>query len=802
MSNPSRPDPAAKQATGGLDGSDPAVLGRYRLISKIASGGMATVFLATASGPGGFEKVFALKRIHPHLADESDFVDMFLDEARIASRIHHSNVCQVFDFGEADGTYYLAMEYLLGESLARIAKTVRRSKVDFDDSRHVMLCVKVVADACEGLHAAHELKARDGQSLGVVHRDVSPQNLFITYDGNVKVVDFGIARASDRVHHTAAGQVKGKFSYMAPEQARGKDMDRRADVWALGVVLWEMMTLRRLFRRESTVETLASMLNDPIPPPSTHRPDIAPELDAIVLKALERDMDRRYATARDLGRDLVRFAGSTGLPAGMADLADWMERLFPGGRQKAHDRLDMVQRGEADGTVVTVTPVYHQESSESEIQSVDSARLRQAPSAPPLGAPAAPAPAPWIAAPPPAARAPSEPALQRAQAQVPWPDAGPTREVRGKAAPAAGLVPARGTPPRSAPAAPVSRAAAPVAAPAPVTRAAPIPEPWPMAPAAPSARESDPWPMAPTEPGAALGPAPMDAFPVGPGPQQVEAIPVTLEAPFPGLDDEDEAPTQAAVGAMLRPQVLRPAPRRRGLVLSLGALVVVLTLVFAMVLGWVLVREPEQTASTTDAQGEAQGPGSARDRERNPTAPLVPPSEGLATGPDPGQAGESQGSGQSGQDDQGAEDPGVDVTPEEPASQLTAAELSRMRQEQRREREQQREQQQREQQSEQQQREQQQREQQQREQQQREQQQQAAAVPGATGRVVVFTPGGWANVYDDAGRFLGQSPVTVTLSAGAHRLQIRPFGQPPARRVRVDVPAGGTANVRFPVAAQ
>ncbi|MEM9190368.1 MAG: protein kinase [Myxococcota bacterium] len=356
-------------------------LGRYTLVSQIASGGMATVFLATAKGPGGFEKVFAVKRIHPHLAEQEDFVNMFLDEARIASRIHHSNCCQVFDFGQADGTYYIAMEYLLGEALAKIMKATRKREELFKTLRYPMLAVKVVADACEGLHAAHELKGRDGEYLNVVHRDISPQNLFVTYEGNVKVVDFGIASASDRVHQTSAGQVKGKFSYMAPEQSRGSAIDRRADVFALGVVLWELLTLRRLFRRETTVETLTAMLNEPIVPPSTVASYVPKALDTIVLKALARDPDDRYESAREFGRDLVRFAGRTGQPAGMADLADWMDTLFPDGRNETNEMVAAAQRGDFDRTMIVTEAELEQ--SNSQLESVPAiAGVMSAPSSP------------------------------------------------------------------------------------------------------------------------------------------------------------------------------------------------------------------------------------------------------------------------------------------------------------------------------------------------------------------------------------------------------------------------------------
>jgi serine/threonine-protein kinase len=225
----------------------PERIGRYELCFELASGGMASVYLARAEGSPGFEKLVALKRIHPHLADERGYVEMFLDEARIASRITHANVCSVFDFGESDGEYFIAMEYLVGEPLSRVQ---RRVVVNAEQRTSPLLparMARIIADACEGLHAAHELRDASGESLNVVHRDVSADNLFITYDGAAQVVDFGIAHARQRLHQTEAGQVKGTFPYMAPEQMTAAVVDRRVDVWALGAVLWELLALRRLF---------------------------------------------------------------------------------------------------------------------------------------------------------------------------------------------------------------------------------------------------------------------------------------------------------------------------------------------------------------------------------------------------------------------------------------------------------------------------------------------------------------------------------------------------------------------------
>ncbi|HEY8432973.1 MAG TPA: serine/threonine-protein kinase, partial [Sandaracinaceae bacterium] len=321
-------------------------LGRYEMGAEIASGGMATVYLARMSGAAGFEKLVALKRVHPHLAKEPAFVDMFLDEARIASRIQHPNVCQVFDFGEADGEYFIAMEFLVGETLAKVQRAIASSPL-LHDPRRPFIAVRLIADACEGLHAAHELRGRDGELINVVHRDVSPQNLFVGYDGHVKVVDFGIASASDRLHQTSSGTVKGKFAYMAPEQARGKRVDRRADVFALGVVLWELLAFQRLFRRDTPAETLVALMSETIVPPSKISPLAPPELDPIVLRALERDPDQRYPTARELGRDLVRAAGRIGDAVDRAEVCEWMEKLFPDGKRRHAILLESARWGEA-----------------------------------------------------------------------------------------------------------------------------------------------------------------------------------------------------------------------------------------------------------------------------------------------------------------------------------------------------------------------------------------------------------------------------------------------------------------------
>ncbi|MGB5350296.1 MAG: protein kinase, partial [Polyangiales bacterium] len=316
------------------------------------AGGMATVYLARVDGAPGFEKLVALKRIHRHLAKEKRYVDMFLDEARIASRITHPNVCSVFDFGQADGEYYIAMEYLVGESLSRLCGKVARNPAQ---RRHPLLPIRmarVIADACEGLHAAHELKDANGELLHVVHRDISPSNLFVTFDGSVQVVDFGIASARHRIHHTATGQMKGTFAYMAPEQLAAKPIDRRVDIWSLGVSLWEMLALKRLFRRDTTANAVHAILYDKLVPPSVHRPQVTEELDAIVMKALERDPKNRWQTTREMGRALREFLGAQSAIVGTAELSDWMNVVFPEGEARKSQLMEIARM--ADAPVPTI----------------------------------------------------------------------------------------------------------------------------------------------------------------------------------------------------------------------------------------------------------------------------------------------------------------------------------------------------------------------------------------------------------------------------------------------------------------
>jgi serine/threonine-protein kinase len=299
---------------------------------------MATVHLGRMAGIAGFEKLVAVKTIHHHLAVERRFVEMFLDEAQIASQINHPNVCTVFDFGETDGTYYMAMEYLVGESLHEAMEAILALDDEATYRTFPLYAARILAEASEGLHAAHELSGPRGQSLGVVHRDVSPQNLMVTYEGAVKVTDFGCAKAIHRVSQTATGTLKGKVGYAAPEAMKMGAVDRRADVWGLGVVLWESLTLDRLFRRETDVQTALAVLQDPIPYAAEGRSWVPAPLADIAARALSRDPDARYATAREMGKDLRRFLIRSGYSVESAELGDFMRQIFPGGVEH-HRRL-------------------------------------------------------------------------------------------------------------------------------------------------------------------------------------------------------------------------------------------------------------------------------------------------------------------------------------------------------------------------------------------------------------------------------------------------------------------------------
>ncbi len=275
-------------------------IGKYVVKHKLAEGGMAEIYLATATGPEGFEKEVVIKRVRSFLADDEGFVGMFIAEARLASRLNHANVVQIFDFDKHEDSYYLAMEYVRGCSLWELRKRCREKGV----SMPPVLVAHIGAQVAAGLHYAHRLKGADGAPLHLVHRDVTPHNVLLSFDGAVKLTDFGIAKAGNKL--TQPGMLKGKFAYMSPEQSRGEELDARTDTFALGVVLWEMLTGGRLFDGDSELAVLRAVQESVIAPPARLNPDVPAELDEVVSMALARNPEERFQTAGEMERALAQ----------------------------------------------------------------------------------------------------------------------------------------------------------------------------------------------------------------------------------------------------------------------------------------------------------------------------------------------------------------------------------------------------------------------------------------------------------------------------------------------------------------
>ncbi len=298
---------------------------RYTVLAELAHGGMAAVY-AVGRSTGHFNKLLAMKVMLPHLVSEKQFVDMFVDEARIAAHVQHPNVVQVFDVGDHKGTPYMVMEYLSGQSLSTVRRRIQLSAGEV---------LELLARAAEGLHAAHETRDRSGELLNIVHRDVSPQNIHVSYDGSVKVVDFGIAAASGRITQTRTGEVKGKLSYAAPEQLRPKrEVDRRLDIWAMGVIAWEMLSGKRLFKGETDADTMYNVLNK-IPAPLGGK--IPAEVAELVASCLERNVDLRPTTAAELAR--VFGSAASRLGADRGELAARVSSAFAEQRAVEEERI-------------------------------------------------------------------------------------------------------------------------------------------------------------------------------------------------------------------------------------------------------------------------------------------------------------------------------------------------------------------------------------------------------------------------------------------------------------------------------
>ena len=314
--------------------------GKYKLDTRLAVGGMAEVFLARQTGPAGFEKQLVVKRILPQFAGDESFVEMFLDEGRLAAQLAHPNIVQIFELGEAEGSYYIAMEHIHGESLADLMDRAVELRVSFP--HHYV--ARIVASVCAGLDYVHHFADVRGNPLGLVHRDVSPDNVLVSYNGAVKMIDFGVAKAITNRTKTQSGTVKGKFCYMSPEQIMGQEIDGRADVFGVGILLYEATTGTKPFGDDNGLLTVSAIINDTPRSPRSLRPDYPVELEAIVLKALEKDPERRYARAREMQRDLEHFIQTHASYVGSSELGGLVRRLRRGDRED----LDWIRALHAD----------------------------------------------------------------------------------------------------------------------------------------------------------------------------------------------------------------------------------------------------------------------------------------------------------------------------------------------------------------------------------------------------------------------------------------------------------------------
>jgi eukaryotic-like serine/threonine-protein kinase len=342
----------AEQSSADYRGS----LGRYALYGEIAAGGMATVHLARLLGPVGFARTVAIKRLHPHLAKDPEFVAMFLEEARLAARVRHPNVVATLDVVSDDGELFLVMEYVAGESLSRLVRKARE-RGELVPPKYV---VGIMSGALEGLHSAHDAKSEKGQPLGLVHRDVSPQNVHVGTDGVPRLLDFGIAKATNRVQETRTDQIKGKVAYMSPEQLAKGAIDRRADVYSASVVLWETLTGQRLFKADDVPSLVYAIINEEVQPPSSIVPDLPPGLDAIVMKGLSREADDRWSSAREMAAALEQALA----PAPAREIGEWVHSV-------AGDALDwrqeLVDRIES-ATSSSIPPPLRRDSPSSPIE--------------------------------------------------------------------------------------------------------------------------------------------------------------------------------------------------------------------------------------------------------------------------------------------------------------------------------------------------------------------------------------------------------------------------------------------------
>jgi hypothetical protein len=330
----------------------PIPFGKYYLLERINVGGMAEVFKAKTFGVEGFERLLAVKRILPNIAEDEEFIAMFIDEAKIAVQLQHANIAQIFDLGKVEDSYFIALEHVHGKDLRSIFDRLRGK----GEVMPIQQACHVIMQVCEGLDYAHNKRDAQGRELHLVHRDISPQNVLIGYEGEVKLIDFGIAKAAGKASKTQAGILKGKFGYMSPEQVRGLPIDRRSDIFSMGIVMYELLTNERLFVGESDFSTLEKVRNVEIMPPSSYNKKIPAELERIVLKVLAKDPEDRYQNAIDLHDDLQAFLHKIGEFYSRKDLAAWMKKMFAVEIEEDSAKLEQYRLLTAPGDAAPPSP--------------------------------------------------------------------------------------------------------------------------------------------------------------------------------------------------------------------------------------------------------------------------------------------------------------------------------------------------------------------------------------------------------------------------------------------------------------
>ena len=340
----------------------PKRFGKYTLLRKLATGGMAELFLALQKSVAGFEKLIVIKRILPAMNSDKAFIDMLLHEARIAATLSHPNIVQIFDVGQVDGTYFIAMEHVHGEDIRSIVRQMKKKGYPTFPREHAL---GIVMGMCAGLAYAHERSDLDGSQLNIVHRDISPQNVVVTFSGDVKIVDFGIAKSDNKnIDQTKSGKLKGKVPYMSPEQARGEDIDARSDVFATGVMLFELTTGRRLFKGASEYETLKLICDREYPRPSQVVANYPPALERIVMRALEKDRDERYQNAREMQSDLETFIRDERVAVSTVALNEFMQGLF---EEKLASQKEALLQGKALAEIIDAQTEDPPPTSQSEL---------------------------------------------------------------------------------------------------------------------------------------------------------------------------------------------------------------------------------------------------------------------------------------------------------------------------------------------------------------------------------------------------------------------------------------------------